>query len=160
MRALTSPRNNAFIAAVILAACSRQVSTASTPATVPQSRAAAAATLGEAEVRRLLGALAHDSMEGRATATRGSERAARFIAAELERSGVRPAGDSGYFQRVPVAWVERDGRRRLTLLPSLGARDTMAVGARANALNVIGIIEGTDPEVRTEVVLIGAHYDH
>ena len=116
--------------------------------------------MAEADVRRLLGALAHDSMEGRGTGARGSERAARFIAGELARYGVRPAGDSGYYQRVPVAWVERDGRRRLTLLSSLADRDTMAFGARANAVNVIGIIEGTDPAVRDEVVLIGAHYDH
>jgi hypothetical protein len=160
MRVLMSLRYVALLAATAFAACSRQVSTTPTPVTMPQSPTAAGRTLGEAEVRRLLGALAHDSMEGRATATLGSERAARFIAAELERAGVRPAGDSGYFQRVPVAWVERDGRRRLTLLPSLAARDTMALGARANAVNVVGIIEGADPVVREEVVLIGAHYDH
>ena len=159
MRVLT-PRYVALLAATALAACSRQVTTTSTPAPIAPSPTAAGSTIAETEVRRLLDALAHDSMEGRATATRGSERAARFIAAELERAGVRPAGDSGYFQRVPVAWVERDGRRRLTLLPSLGARDTMALGARGNAVNVIGIIEGADPSVRNEVVLIGAHYDH
>lgn len=160
MRVLMTPRYVALLAATAFAACSRQVSTTPTPVTTPQSPTAAGSTLGEAEVRRLLGALAHDSMEGRATAARGSERAARFIAAELERAGARPAGDSGYFQRVPVAWVERDGRRRLALLPSLAARDTMALGARANAVNVVGIIEGADPVAREEVVLIGAHYDH
>ena len=99
-------------------------------------------------------------MEGRATGQRGSERAARFIAAELERYGVRPAGDSGYFQRVPVAFVERNGRRALALLPSLAARDTVAAASRANVMNVLGIVEGSDPAVRNEVILIGAHYDH
>jgi hypothetical protein len=151
----------AFLAAAaLLVGCSRQASTTPAPVSGEPPATAAPRPIAESEVRRLLGALAHDSMEGRATAARGSERAARFIADELERSGVRPAGDSGFFQRVPVAYAERDGRRRLVLLPSLAARDTMALGARANAANVIGIIEGADAAVRDEVVLIGAHYDH
>ena len=99
-------------------------------------------------------------MEGRATGSRGSERAARFIAAELGRYGVEPVGDSGFFQRVPAAFVERNGRRRVTLLSSLAARDTIAPGARANVVNVVGIIRGSDAAVRDEVILIGAHYDH
>jgi Zn-dependent M28 family amino/carboxypeptidase len=114
----------------------------------------------ETEVRRLLGALAHDSMEGRGTATRGSERAARFIAAELAKYGVQPAGDSGFFQRVPVAMQTRNGRRVPRLLPSLEARDTVPAADRATAVNVVGVIPGSDPSLRSEVVLIAAHYDH
>src|SRR5688500_4897323 len=153
---LLSRRTIAFVA-VVAASCARQTTVTSAPPPVaPPSTSA----LNEAEVRRLLGALAHDSMEGRATGRPGSERAARRIAAELERSGVRPAGDSGYFHRVPVAFVERNGRRGLALLASLAARDTIAPASRANAMNVLGIIEGSDPAVRNEVVLIGAHYDH
>ena len=116
--------------------------------------------MSEAEVRRLLGALAHDSMEGRGTASRGSERAARFIASELASFGVQPAGDSGFFQRVPVAMQSRNGRRVPRLLPSLEARDTVPPADRATAVNVVGLIPGADPALRNEVVLIAAHYDH
>src|SRR5262249_564888 len=84
------------------AACSRAVTVSNGP--VPQASVSSRSTgVTDSDVRRLLGALADDSMEGRGTATRGSERAARFIAAELQRYGVQPAGDSGFFQRVPVA---------------------------------------------------------
>ena len=99
-------------------------------------------------------------MEGRATATRGSERAARFIASELAQFGVQPAGDSGFFQRVPVAMQLRNGRRAPRLLPSLEARDTIPQADRATAVNVVGIIPGSDATLRNEVVLIAAHYDH
>jgi Zn-dependent M28 family amino/carboxypeptidase len=99
-------------------------------------------------------------MEGRATATRGSERAARFIAGELAQFGVQPAGDSGFFQRVPVAMQLRNGRRSPRLLPSLEARDTIPQADRATAVNVVGIIPGSDATLRNEVVLIAAHYDH
>jgi Zn-dependent M28 family amino/carboxypeptidase len=99
-------------------------------------------------------------MEGRATATRGSERAARFIADELGRYGVQPAGDSGFFQRVPIALRMRNGRPIPALLPTLEARDTVPTNARANAVNVVGVIPGSDPVLRDQVVLIDAHYDH
>jgi len=162
MRATRRARPGVSIIVLFAAlACSH----AATPARNESSGSTAPGTSGaqavnETEVRRLLGTLAHDSMEGRATGSRGSERAARFIAAELGRYGVEPAGDSGFFQRVPAAFVERNGRRRVALLGSLAARDTIGPDARANVVNVVGIIPGSDAAVRDEVILIGAHYDH
>jgi Zn-dependent M28 family amino/carboxypeptidase len=85
-----------------------------------------------AEARALLTVLAADSLEGRRTGTEGSARAARFLAATLKRYGVQPAGDNGYFQRVPPA------------------RD----------VNVVGIIPGSDPARRDSAVVVGAHFDH
>ena len=150
----------ALLVASACAARSPSVSTTPAPAAGAAPSGAATAVATDAEVRRLLGALAHDSMEGRATASRGSERAARFIADELARYGVQPAGDSGFFQRVPVAVQMRNGRRALRLLPSLEARDTIPAAERATAVNVVGVIPGADPALRTEVVLVAAHYDH
>jgi Zn-dependent M28 family amino/carboxypeptidase len=47
--------------------------------------------------------LADDALEGRAPGTRGGKTAAMYIAAQFERLGLEPAGDSGtYFQRVPI----------------------------------------------------------
>jgi Zn-dependent M28 family amino/carboxypeptidase len=47
--------------------------------------------------------LADDALEGRAPGTRGGEIAAKYIATQFERLGLKPAGDSGtYFQRVPI----------------------------------------------------------
>jgi Zn-dependent M28 family amino/carboxypeptidase len=47
--------------------------------------------------------LADDALEGRAPGTRGGAIAAKYIAAQFERLGLEPAGDSGsYFQRVPI----------------------------------------------------------
>jgi hypothetical protein len=47
-------------------------------------------------------ALADDALEGRGTGTRGMAGAADYVARELEKYGVHPAGDSAtYFQRVP-----------------------------------------------------------
>ena len=46
----------------------------------------------------LLNTLAADSMEGRRTGTTGAHRAAEFLAAELERYGIEPAGDNGTYE--------------------------------------------------------------
>ncbi len=175
-------------------------------------------------VERILRTLAHDSMEGRGTATPGEERAARFIAAEMKKIGLRPMGDDGFFQRVPMAMLVANrpgGVRppagcqagiftlngdslatplwkcvgaptpapgaapapaggtpstqvttyrvptnpgaavpRLTMLPSFAAWDTMPAATRRVARNVVGVIRGTDPSLKREIILVMAHYDH
>lgn len=47
--------------------------------------------------------LADDALEGRRPGTRGGELAARYIAAQFQRMGLKPAGDSGtYYHQVPI----------------------------------------------------------
>ena len=110
------------------------------------------------DVRRGLTALAHDSMEGRMTASPGAARAARFIAAEFRAVGLEPAGDSAdWFQRVPLA--RREGGRGFTLISS-AAGDTFPADRRVNDVNVAGMLRGSDPALRDEVIVVGAHFDH
>ena len=125
--------------------------------------------VSEADVRRLLSALSDDSLEGRATGAPGSARAAAIIAEEMHRIGLEPAGDSGYFQRVPVAvtTVTRTmangtvvTRTRPTLYPGFAALDTVPRERRRTAVNVVGMLRGADPVLRDSVVLVDAHYDH
>ena len=111
----------------------------------------------QSDVQRLLTGLADDSLEGRGTGARGSAKAARLIATEMRRIGLQPGGDSGYFQRVPVAMMASG---RLALLPSLADRDTVPADRRREAVNVIGILRGSDPVLRDSVILVDAHYDH
>src|SRR4051794_16066715 len=82
-------------------ACSAPMSSSS--AAGAGAGAVPAGPITERDVRRLLGALSDDSLEGRMTASRGSARAAAVIAEEMRRIGLEPAGDSGFFQRVPIA---------------------------------------------------------
>jgi hypothetical protein len=68
---------------------------------------AAMATIRPEAIRADMRFMADDLLEGRGTATRGHEIAAKFMAAQFEQMGLEPAGDSGtYFQRVPF----RSGR--------------------------------------------------
>jgi acetylornithine deacetylase/succinyl-diaminopimelate desuccinylase-like protein len=79
--------------------------------------------------------LASDELEGRCAGYPGCDKAADYIADVFKKSGLKPAGDAGtFFQKFRL----------------LG-KDTK---------NVIGLIEGTDPELKSEIVVLGAHYDH
>lgn len=147
---------------LLLAACAR----AGAPAT---SASAAPAVATVERTQALLAALAHDSMEGRRVATTGEARAARFIAAQFREAGLEPAGDSGYFQRLPVANTTSrtrlaNGQERVrtgtTVLPSFADLDTVPMERRLTSVNVLGVLRGADPQLAAEVVIVGAHFDH
>jgi hypothetical protein len=113
----------------------------------------------------LLSQLSDDSLQGRMTGTPGADRAAGLIAREMERMGLEPAGDSGYFQRVPyvLRLIERQGRPprlAVSVAPSFGALDTVPLERRRLSVNVLGLLRGSDPNLRNEHILVDAHYDH
>ena len=112
-----------------------------------------------AEVCRVLSALADDSVQGRGTGTEGGAKAARFIANEMKAAGLEPGGDSGFFQRVPVVRGAARGGRAAGVA-SFAARDTFPAERRGIAVNVIGILRGSDPKLKDSVILVDAHYDH
>jgi len=100
-------------------------------------------------------------MEGRAAGSTGAHRAARFIAERFRAAGLEPAGDSGYFQRVPLVRAQRPtGRSSFTLAPSFAARDTFPEAIRGSDVNVIGRLTGSDRVLKDSVVLVDAHFDH
>src|SRR5690242_3007646 len=122
----------------------------------PSPAPARAVTIDSAWAMSTLSALADDSMQGRGTATPGGDRAARFIADRMRQYGVVAAGDSGYYQRVPLsASTDSTGGRHLALVTSGETPE-----ATVRAVNVVGMVRGTDPALRDQVVLIDAHYDH
>lgn len=138
-----------------LAACASAA--APTPGTTGSATTQA---ITESDVRRILSTLAADSLEGRKTGSRGADKAAAFIAAEMKALGMKPAGDSGTFlQKVPFVSVvtTAQGGVRLRLLDSLNASNPRP---RVFGYNVIGIIPGIDSALKNEVVAFAAHYDH
>ncbi|HEY0327156.1 MAG TPA: peptidase M28, partial [Allosphingosinicella sp.] len=86
---------SAWLLAFALTACAPTVATG--PAPAPADRAA--------RWQAHMQALASDAMKGRAAGTPGHERAAAYVAGELQRLGLEPAGPDGYFQ--PIAFTEQ-----------------------------------------------------
>ena len=92
----------------------RKSSTATAAATAPSSSLAASRKLADqitaAQMKDYLYFIASDEMEGRDTPSRGLDTVAKFIALNLSRWGLKPAGDNGtYFQRIALQRVKLDG---------------------------------------------------
>jgi hypothetical protein len=79
-----------------------------------------------------VGTLADPAMEGREAGTRGGKAAGDYLADQYAKLHLRGAGDDqGFFQ----AFVP-------------------------NFRNVLAMLQGSDPELRDQVILVSAHYDH
>jgi hypothetical protein len=89
-------------------------------------------TIHASGIKMHIDVLADDSFEGREAGTRGGQAAGDYLAQQLERLGLQPAGDQGtYYQQF-----------------------------RANCRNILGVIHGSDPRRQHEYIVVGAHYDH
>jgi hypothetical protein len=72
---------------------------------------AAAPAIGDADTRAwwaTIGRLSSDAMQGRDTGSPGHARAARLVAGRFHAAGLKPAGDGGYLQSVPLHEVRVD----------------------------------------------------
>jgi Zn-dependent M28 family amino/carboxypeptidase len=79
------------------------------------SASAVAAEVDSMTLRAHLQFLADDALEGRRPGTRGGELAGKYIAAQFQRLGLEPAGDSGtYFHRVPIITLTPDPTVKIT----------------------------------------------
>ncbi len=111
------------------------------PGRVPPAAAQSSAHRLLADVRYL----ADDRLEGRLTGTPGADTAAAYVARRFAEVGLAPA-PGGWFQDFTVS------------PDAPAARHAPVAGARGR--NVIGVLRGSTPRLRGEVVVVGAHYDH
>ncbi|HEX2451187.1 MAG TPA: M20/M25/M40 family metallo-hydrolase [Gemmatimonadales bacterium] len=145
-------RGKLAVLAILVAfhGCSGGTPVASAPPPPPAPAASLPPTpASPGQLRDWLSVIAADSLEGRATGTDGGARAARLIAEAMREMELHPAGDSGYYQRVPMFRTSR----------GLALADSIP-GAEFNDVNVVGILPGADSALRHEAVIVGAHYDH
>ncbi len=84
-------------------------------------------------IGELMNFLASDELQGRDSGSEGIEKAAQLIEKRFMEHGVQP-----YYTTY---------------------RDTLS-NFKKPAFNVVGVVEGNDPTLKNEYILIGAHYDH
>ncbi|WHT37938.1 M20/M25/M40 family metallo-hydrolase [Myroides sp. mNGS23_01] len=84
------------------------------------------------KIQTTLNYLASDELLGRDSGKDGNVLAAAYLAEELQAYGIKP-----YFTNYEDKLVEVE-----------------------NTWNVVGVIPGQDPELKNEIVVLGAHYDH
>jgi len=95
------------------------------------ARATALSSITAAEAHEVVAALADDTFEGREAGSRGNRAASQYIVERLKKVGLTPAGSKASF---------------------------IQSGNGCN--NILATLEGSDPELKQQVVLIGAHFDH
>jgi hypothetical protein len=149
MQAIGRGKLGAMLMLLSLSACAGGQPAAPEPAPPVARRLVPPAPASPGQLRDWLSVIAADSLNGRAPTTPGAARAAQLIAEAMQEMGLRPAGDSGFFQRVPLVRTDTG----LTLADSLA-------GAELTDVNVVGVLPGADSVLRHEVVIVGAHYDH
>lgn len=88
---------------------SGNAATATAPASTLQTARTLAEQITAAQMKDYLYFIASDEMEGRDTPSRGLNTVAKFIALNLSRWGLKPAGDDGtYFQRIALQRLKLD----------------------------------------------------
>ena len=110
---------------------------AGSPATTPAITAE--------DVAARLAVLASDSLAGRRSGEPGGNKAAHYIASEFGRLKLETLG-AGHSYEQPFEFSEHaldTSRHELT-----------------KTQNVVAFLRGSDPKLRDEVVVVGAHYDH
>lgn len=108
--------------------------------------------LTEQNLKKHVSYLASDKLEGRRTGEQGATSAAGYVTNQfaifkLKAGFKNEKGKSVYLQPFPYQLRDAKG----VILP-----DTEPL----QAYNAIGILEGTDPVLKNEAIVIGAHYDH
>lgn len=121
-----------FLFPFIFFACKTNTQVA-TEATQSNSKLVIDYKVKESEVSSTLKYLSSDELEGRETGTKGIEKAAVYLEDFFNSNNVKP-----YFSSY---------------------RDTLST-FKAPAYNIVGYLEGTDPALKKEFVILSAHYDH
>ncbi len=85
-------------------------------------------------IQNALKLLASDSLQGRKTGSPGIEKAAEYIEGIFKKFDIQP-----FFETY---------------------RDNFQVKDSIAAFNIVGFIEGSDPNLKDQLVILGAHYDH
>lgn len=98
----------------------------------------------EKEIKSHIWFLASPKMKGRFPGTAENEKVVSYLVKQFKKSGIQPYKDS-YLQEF-----------RAKIRVKKGVTDTPYVQTQ----NVIGYIEGSDPKLKEEFIVLGAHYDH
>ena len=97
--------------------------------------------------------LADDLLEGRGTGTRGHEIGARYVAAQFEAMGLKPAGQDGtYYQRVPLRQITVEPEKCAVSITENGATSQLKWG---DDFIMGGSTMKQDASVEAPVVFVG-----
>jgi aminopeptidase YwaD len=105
----------------------------------------------EQNLRRHIEYLASDKLEGRRTGEKGATYAAGYVANRFANIKLK----GGFIKNSKPSFLQP-----FSYQPRNAKGEVLPNTKPLEAYNVIGILEGTDPLLKNEAIVIGAHYDH
>ncbi|WP_299125702.1 M20/M25/M40 family metallo-hydrolase [uncultured Winogradskyella sp.] len=90
-------------------------------------------TISADDIKLSMEYLASDELKGRETGSEGIEKAAVFIEKYFKSNSIKP-----YFETYRDSFKLND----------------------LDGYNIVGIVEGNDPKLKSEYIILGGHYDH
>ena len=153
MRSSRDPDPLTQLLAVILVALLFFIPLPTTAALDDSAADAAMSTISPDAIRADMRFLADDALEGRGTATRGHELAAKYMATRFEGMGLQPAGDnSTYFQSVPLRSLHTDAAKSSLTITRNGSQLSLT-----SNVDYIIAPRPSDPDATVEapVVFVG-----
>ena len=150
-------RRLATLLLLALGACAQAPVIDPAPAPVtptPAARAAVVPPIDVSALRADLGVFASDAFLGRLAGTPSARRAAEFIAGRLTGTALEPAGDSGFFQRVPLSRQVFASTTKF-LVTSRGRATELKVGEDIVPLLRVGENDYTQLAAEGEMVFAG-----
>lgn len=90
-------------------------------------------TITKNQVKEMISFLTSDELQGRNTGTEGIEKSANYIETKFKEYGIKP-----YYESYRDSFKVKD----------------------LDGYNVVGFLEGNDDQLKDEIVIVGAHYDH
>jgi len=118
---------------LIVLVCSCSISHKALDGTPGEDGVSAQPKITQQAIKASMEYLASDELEGRATGSIGIEKAAVYIENYFKENNIKP-----YFETY---------------------RDTFMLGDIVG-YNIVGMIEGNDPKLKNEFIILGGHYDH
>jgi len=94
-------------------------------------------TITASDIKKSMEYMASDELGGRATGSKGIEKAALFIENYFKENNIKP-----YFETYRDTFYIEKGSEKIT------------------GYNVVGMIAGNDPKLKNEYIILGGHYDH
>ncbi|MFL6350291.1 MAG: M20/M25/M40 family metallo-hydrolase [Bryobacteraceae bacterium] len=101
-------------------------------------------------LRGNLSFLSSDVLAGRWTPSAGLDIAAEFIASRFRAAGLEPGAEQDYFQKADLTELAKKS----------GELHGRVIDHPVTGRNVVGVLRGSDPELRNTYVIVSAHYDH
>ncbi len=87
---------------------------------LPSAAFSAMGTIDPEHIRWHVRYLSHDLLEGRGTGQRGGDIAAEYMATQFAEYGLKPAGNNGYLQKVPLVGITTLPETHFSLAPRQG----------------------------------------